>query len=48
MMLGSCRRKAAQCGGKVQADLVLHLDLIDSGKLEFDRILSRHNVGSAV
>jgi len=36
MMLGSLPKKSSKGGGEVQADLFLHLNLVDTGQLEFD------------
>ena len=38
-------QEGAQRGGKVQADLLLHLHLVDALQLELDRIFGRHDVG---
>ena len=45
MMFGSWRRKRAQRGGEVEADLVLDLDLVDPGQVELHRVLGGHDVG---
>ena len=44
MMSGSCRRKRAQGRGEVEADLVVHLHLVDAGEVELDRILGGADV----
>jgi len=46
MMLGSCAGRPAIAGASSGRSGPFIWTLIDSGKLEFDRILSRHNVGS--
>ncbi len=43
--VGVLPQEGAQSGGKVQPDLLLHLHLVDPGKLEFDRVLGGHDVG---
>ena len=43
--VGILPQEGAQGGGEVQADLLLHLHLVDALQLELDRILGRHDVG---
>ena len=38
-------QERAQGGGKVQADLLFHLHLVDSTQLEFDGVFRGHDVG---
>ena len=44
MMSGSWRRKRAQRGGEVQADVLVHLHLVDAGEVELDRVLGGGDV----
>ena len=43
--VGILAEEGAQGGGKVEADLLLHLNLVDALQLEFDRIFGGHDVG---
>ena len=43
--VGILTQERAQGCGEVQADLLLHLHLVDAGELEFDGIFGRHDVG---
>ena len=42
--IGVLAEEGTQGGRKVQSDLLLHLDLVDSVQLEFDGVLGRNNV----
>jgi hypothetical protein len=44
MMSGSWRRKARSAEAKRQADLRVHVDLIDAGNIDFGRILGRRDI----
>src|SRR5208283_2104241 len=43
--VGILPQEGAQRGRKVQADLFLHLHLIDAAQLKLDRVFRRHDVG---
>ncbi len=48
MMSGSCRRKERRAGREVEPDVLVHLDLVDAGEVELDRILRRRQMFSLV
>src|SRR6266403_1749284 len=43
--VGILAQEGAERGGKVQANLLLHLYLVDAGQLELDRVFRGHDVG---
>ena len=44
MTSGSWRRKARSADGKCETHLVVHVDLVDAGQIDFRRILRRRDV----
>ena len=42
--VGVLAQEAAQRGGEVQADVVVHLHLVDAGEVELDRVLGGADV----
>src|SRR5882724_1998345 len=43
--VGILAQESSERGGKVQANLLLHLYLVDASQLEFDRVFRGHDVG---
>ena len=46
-MFGSWRRNERSAEAEVQTDVLFHLNLVDTGEVELDRIFSRHDVDVA-
>src|SRR5258706_272981 len=42
--VGILTQEGAKRGGKIEPDLLFHLDLIDALQVKFDRILGRHDI----